>query len=787
MREPCRLAMVVLCACGAVAAGDVQIAVQVDHRVGLASPLLYGCSLPAPATPGASALLPELIRNGSFESVASGEPLEVPSAWGAAKGWALLSCGARRVIVREALGSDAPLLLVSRERWPEYHLTVVARKIDGPGGLRVLLEVRDAGEHLRWTLGNLGNRVHTLERVVGGKADTLSPGVPGRLEVGRCYRLHVSMARGRLQCSVDGRVIHRVSGASLRYSGFGLGAADATAEYLRVDVRGPKERLAWSLDRADASEGDTVAVGWRPLCDPRNTARCRWEMLYPANSYLSQRVSVTKYEGGDAGIGQDGIALAKGAEYGLSLFLRSSRPVPVAVVVRGSDGRIHAKQAIGKLNDVWSRHELSFKAAATDANATVAVLLHGEGHVQADEVSLSPTALVSSCGLRADVVSALRSLRPTVLRWPAGTGATHYNWARALASRDRRAVTAVAGGAANRFRAAPTGFGTHEFLQLCRELGAKPILVANPALGMRPALYWREYCNGPPSTRLGRQRGEDGHPDAYGVKHWELRSGWRDIAGGTMPPGVVARALREEDPSLAVLAPAGSEAGSHDVLSVCVGEETSKGVVGLGDLAARLDALAAKKRRVALADWSIAPAAKWPALGAAKALNVFARHAGEGAIATCRAVATPGDEAPGGALMAAGPKGVRVSPVYAVLRLFRAHAVRALVAASLDDAGQKAGIDIVAGRAEGSLVLRIVHGQPAAVRVRVALRGVAEGSVAARATVWRLDAGAQEAAEPTQAEAPVADGALSLRLLPRSVTVIVLKLKEKQGDLLNRS
>ncbi len=45
----------------------VRVSVQFDRVVGNVSPYLFGCALPAPGSPGADALLPELLRNRSFE------------------------------------------------------------------------------------------------------------------------------------------------------------------------------------------------------------------------------------------------------------------------------------------------------------------------------------------------------------------------------------------------------------------------------------------------------------------------------------------------------------------------------------------------------------------------------------------------------------------------------------------------------------------------------------------------------------------------------------------------
>ncbi|MFQ6132976.1 MAG: alpha-L-arabinofuranosidase C-terminal domain-containing protein, partial [Armatimonadota bacterium] len=83
----------------------------------------------------------------------------------------------------------------------------------------------------------------------------------------------------------------------------------------------------------------------------------------------------------------------------------------------------------------------------------------------------------------------------------------------------------------------PNGFGTDEFLQLCRDVGAEPLIVFN--IGQDDAtesfpehfqdcLNWIEYCNGPADSEWGGRRAQNGHPEPYNVVHWELgNETWR--------------------------------------------------------------------------------------------------------------------------------------------------------------------------------------------------------------------------------------------------------------------
>lgn len=776
MGFPLRLLLTTLAAAASAAMGgspDVTVSVRLDREVGVASPLLYGVSLPAPGTPGARQLLPELVRNRSFESAPPGKPLKLPKAWTAAPGWAFVRRGARLFIVRETLGANAPLLIRSRQPWREYRLALFVRKIDGPGGLRVLLEVRHRGEHLRWTLGAKHNRFHTIERVAGGKVRSLGPAVPGRLEPGRFYRVAMEMRRGTLYCSVDGRLIHVVERAVLRYGGIGFDAADATVECFRITVSGRKGRLLYELDDPEKEKLPTLAAGWDALSDPRNDVRYRWRLLYPANSYLSQQIDVRKHVGGDAGICQRGIPLVAKAAYRVRLFLRGRKGAKVTVALRGEGGKTYWQRQVAAITDVWKPHEFRFTAPATDGNAALCILVNGVGQVSVDQVSLVRCDDATPYGLRRGVVEALRRLRPPVLRWPAGPGAIHHNWARGIGPRDERAVTPVAG-RGKTFETAPADFGTAEFLSLCRDLGAEPILVTNPALGLRPALYWIEYCNGQATTRVGALRVSHGHPEPYGVEHWAIGAwpGVREDAAYNM--AATAEAMREEQPSIRVLAPVASALRpprDYRAIAFRIGQAKGEGVASLDDVARALKLLRGKNVRAAITDWSVAPSELGPALVAARALNLFAREAGPFAIATCGELSACTDEA---------------SPLYRVMTLFRAHALREVVSAAAEGNGADA-VDVVAGRAGKKLIIRLVHVGAKPLRAKITFAGLRGRRLPAKAAVLCIDARPGSRAKAKESEAAIGDAALRLSLPPHSITVVVIPVQEKWDGLLDRT
>ena len=133
-------------------------------------------------------------------------------------------------------------------------------------------------------------------------------------------------------------------------------------------------------------------------------------------------------------------------------------------------------------------------------------------------------------GIRQDVLEKAKGLRPAILRWPGGTFANTYHWMDAIGPlpQRRKRKNLIWGGIVD------NAFGTAEFIQYCRALGAEPMLCVNMASGTaQEAAEWVEYCNGPVTSEYGRIRVERGHPEPYNVKFWSLGNeiGYRHMEG----------------------------------------------------------------------------------------------------------------------------------------------------------------------------------------------------------------------------------------------------------------
>ena len=122
-------------------------------------------------------------------------------------------------------------------------------------------------------------------------------------------------------------------------------------------------------------------------------------------------------------------------------------------------------------------------------------------------------------GFRADVVDALRAMPVPLLRWPGGCYADHYHWRDGIGAPEERAVRL--GLSCGLQVEDDNSLGTHEFIALCRLLGAEPYLAGNVGSGTPQELCdWLEYCNTTVNTTLARERATNGSRDPFGVSLW---------------------------------------------------------------------------------------------------------------------------------------------------------------------------------------------------------------------------------------------------------------------------
>ena len=145
-------------------------------------------------------------------------------------------------------------------------------------------------------------------------------------------------------------------------------------------------------------------------------------------------------------------------------------------------------------------------------------------------------------GLRSDVVSALKELHVPVLRWPGGCFADTYHWRDGVGPAESRKtiVNTNWGGVTEDNR-----FGTHEFMELCRQLGCQAYFSGNVGSGtVQEFSDWVEYCNMPGVSPMADLRRANGREEPFNVKYWGIgNEAWG--CGGNMRPEHYADLCRQ--------------------------------------------------------------------------------------------------------------------------------------------------------------------------------------------------------------------------------------------------
>ncbi len=144
-------------------------------------------------------------------------------------------------------------------------------------------------------------------------------------------------------------------------------------------------------------------------------------------------------------------------------------------------------------------------------------------------------------GMRKDVVDALKEMQIPVLRWPGGCFADEYHWMDGIGPKENRKkmVNTHWGGVVE-----DNSFGTHEFFELCEQLGCKTYINGNVGSGtVQEMSEWVEYMTFDGVSPMAQMRKENGHEKPWRVDYFGVgNENWG--CGGNMTPEYYANLYR---------------------------------------------------------------------------------------------------------------------------------------------------------------------------------------------------------------------------------------------------
>ncbi|MCI0665544.1 MAG: DUF1080 domain-containing protein [Acidobacteria bacterium] len=239
-----------------------------------------------------------------------------------------------------------------------------------------------------------------------------------------------------------------------------------------------------------------------------------------------------------------GISVKQGEEYKLSFYARSeSFRGPITASLESKDAKTLASHVFKEVPGTgWRKYEAKLTAIATDPQAQFALSYGSTGTVWLDFVSLFPAKTFKNRtnGLRPDLAQMIAGLKPAFVRWPGGcfvegiTIESRAQWKNTIGPIEQRPGTYSPWGYWS-----SDGFGYHEFLQFCEDIGADALYVANAGVScafrsgtfipddgvpdlIQDTLDAIEYAIGPVDSKWGAMRARNGHPRPFPLKYLEV-------------------------------------------------------------------------------------------------------------------------------------------------------------------------------------------------------------------------------------------------------------------------
>ncbi len=166
----------------------------------------------------------------------------------------------------------------------------------------------------------------------------------------------------------------------------------------------------------------------------------------------------------------------------------------------------------------YKKIPFKFTPGADTEEAKLEILGTGTGTFHVGAVSLMPAD--NAQGFHSGMIRLFNEAGFKMFKWPGGNFVSAYDYRDGLGDRDKRPPRLQPMWSE---RVESNDVGLHEFMALCRLVGAEADLTIDSGFGSAlEAAEQVEYCNGSINTRMGRMRAENGHPEPFNVRYWTI-------------------------------------------------------------------------------------------------------------------------------------------------------------------------------------------------------------------------------------------------------------------------
>ena len=492
----CVLLPAFLCAQSAV-----QLKVDTGQPVREIDPKIYGQFLEHIYHSVNGGVWGEVVWNRSFEERLS------PDDWRVHDGLLLSPANAS-----PANAPKESRFLIGGEAWRDYdfwvdvHRTsdagsvVIAARVARANGIRLELDGKQA-QLVRY----LTNRqTRTTDKAMLGTAELA-------LDSKRWYRVHFRCDGRQIQVSIDDKPLFNVKVEA----GTDNGQASVAVNGATAEFRG--FRAIETVNHAVLFDQlPSPARHWKAM----GPGDLSLDATQPANSSLSLKIQGAA----GSGVGQDHFAMKKGDVLRGSIWMRGDVAGGVSIRLMNS-GFVLAQKSLPPPGPRWIELPLEFNPVENASDASLEIVTLGNATLWIDQLSLISDSSIAAGGFRPDLLKAAADLHPSIIRWPGGSFIANYHWKDTIGPQSKRV------GKIGWDELDPLSFGIDEFISFCRRVGAEPLVVINTGARndvkdrqqyIQDAKDLVEYCNGPATSKWGKVRTSNGHPEPYNVKYWEL-------------------------------------------------------------------------------------------------------------------------------------------------------------------------------------------------------------------------------------------------------------------------
>lgn len=307
----------------------------------------------------------------------------------------------------------------------------------------------------------------------------------------------------------------------------------------------------------------------------------------PNSHYLRIKAPAGNKGTGVTNDGFRGIGVEKNAEYTFSAMVRQIDGARTSLRVEVDEGgKLIGQAQVSNFTKDWKKYTATLRANDTSNKARLTLLLEGEGTIDVDLVSLYPKETYQNRpnGLRKDLVTLLKEMKPGFLRFPGGCIVEgryldqRYQWKTTIGDLDERRLIINRWNTEFNWRPTPDyyqsfGLGYYEYFLLSEDIGAEPLPIMNCGMAcqfnsselapmedldhfIQDTIDLIEFANAPATSEWGRKRAQMGHPAPFNLKM---------IGIGNEQWGpqyveryeVFARMLKQKYPNIALVSSAG--------------------------------------------------------------------------------------------------------------------------------------------------------------------------------------------------------------------------------------